>query len=359
MLDEHEKAFERIEAWWRCEAVDRACISFTMTRPGARDIGEPERFWPSRGEEPDLEGLVEWYAKAAEAKLCFGEALPKMPHSYGGRGTPMIIAAYLGGDVKFTESTVWVNPVVEDWKSFQVRYDPGNVWWKRSRRYFELAVEAAKDRFLPSLPDYGDCFTIFSLLRGAEKLLFDIIDDKETVKKARDDLLSVWPRYHAANWEVYRKYFPGDCSWLVWAPGRTYACQCDFSTMLNPALFEELVVPELEELGKYLDYIVWHLDGPEEIKYLDILLELPEVKAIQWVPGAGKPTASHWIPMLKRVQEKRRALWLSVQDEREVEAILQELSPEGLFLSGGFTGKTEGDARELLKTVSKLSAKHA
>ena len=73
----------------------------------------------------------------------------------------------------FGEGTVWVDPVVNDWRSFSVRFDPDNVWWKRSRRYFELAAEAGGGRFIPVLPDYGDCLTCFSLLRGPERLLYE------------------------------------------------------------------------------------------------------------------------------------------------------------------------------------------
>ncbi len=357
MLGEFEKAFERTEAWWNGAAIDRACVAFITGSGEPWPEEDANSFWPSADGEPDLEGLVDLQIRMAKSKRCWGEALPTMSHSWGGRGTPMTIAAYLGGDVKLGEGTVWVDPVVNDWRSFSVRFDPENVWWKRSRRYFELAAEAGGGRFIPVLPDYGDCLTCFSLLRGPERLLYDCIDDIEAVKDARDGFVRVWREYHGANWEVYRKQYPGDRCWLVWAPGRTYALQCDFSVMLNPQLFEELVVPEIEGIGRYLDYIVWHLDGPEEIKYLDFLLELPEIKAIQWVPGAGKPTASHWIPMLKRVQEKGRALHLSVKDEAEVEVLLRELSPEGLFLSGGFTGKTEEDARDLLAMVTRLSAK--
>ena len=357
MLEDFEAAFERIEAWWNCDAVDRACIAFVTASEEPAPEMDPSSFWPSADEEPDLEGLVDYCAACAGSQRRFGEALPTIRHAWGGRGTPMTIAAYMGGRVKLRETTVWVEPVVEDWRSAPVRFDPENVWWKRSRRFFELAADAAEGRFIPVLPDYGDCLTVFSLLRGAERLLFDIIDDREAVIEARDKFLKAWPEYHRTNWEVYRRRFPGDCSWLVWAPGRTYALQCDFSVMLTPRLFEELVVPEIEEMGKYLEYIVWHLDGPEEIKYLDILLELPQIRAVQWVPGAGKPTASHWIPMLRRVQEKKRALYLKARDEEEVEAILNELSPEGLFLSGGFTGKTSEDAEELLREVTRLSAK--
>ena len=188
-----------------------------------------------------------------------------------------------------------------------------------------------------------------------ENLLFDIMDNKEAVIKARDKFLKIWPQYHKSHWDVFRKHFPGDCSWLMWAPGRTYACQCDFSTVLSPKLFEELVIPELEALGKYLEYIVWHLDGPDEIKHLDFLLELPQVKAIQWCQGSGKPSPAHWLPMLKIIRSHKKSLILRPESREEIKTLLEELSPEGLFFDVKFDVKTTEEAQALIKTVEDFS----
>lgn len=67
--------------------------------------------------------------------------------------------------------------------------------------------------------------------------------------------------------------------------------------------FEKFVLYELEKLKDYLEYMVWHLDGPDEIKHLDILLSLPYIKAIQVVPGAGRPpcTSSLWLPNIEKI----------------------------------------------------------
>ena len=93
MLEEFEKAFERTEAWWNCSAIDRACIAFATGSGEPWPEGDPHSFWPSTDEEPDLEGLADLYARRARAQKCWGEALPTIPHSWGGRGTPMTIAA--------------------------------------------------------------------------------------------------------------------------------------------------------------------------------------------------------------------------------------------------------------------------
>ena len=53
--------------------------------------------------------------------------------------------------------------------------------------------------------------------------------------------------------------------------------------------------------GKLLQLKV--LDGPDAIRHLDSLLSLPKLSGIQWIPGAGSPSVSEWIPLLKRIQK--------------------------------------------------------
>ena len=49
-------------------------------------------------------------------------------------------------------------------------------------------------------------------------------------------------------------------------------------------MFEKFVMPSLEKVSAKIGRTVYHLDGPEEIKHLDMLLSLKYVHAIQWVP---------------------------------------------------------------------------
>lgn len=351
-----EGRLKRISEWWEGENQERPCIAFSLKK---KDIppGEINAHWDSPEVEPEFEALTEGLIQRIKSFHYFGEALPVLPHTWGERGTPMVLASWLGGRVKFGQDTVWIEPVIKRLDEFEIKFDEENIWFKRSLEFFKVAVEKSREEYFPWLPDFGDFLTVFSLLRGAEPLLFDLLENKEKILEERDRFLKFWPLYHERFWRLYSSKFPGDISWASWAPGKTYACQCDFSTMISPLMFQEFVVPEIESLGRYLDYIIWHLDGPEEIKHLDILLELPQIKAIQWVPGAGKPPAAspRWLPMLKKIKEKGKRLWVEATKEKEVEILIRELSPEGLFISGGFTGRSKEEAEDFLKWVVKIS----
>ncbi|MDD2708209.1 MAG: hypothetical protein PHV34_09390 [Verrucomicrobiae bacterium] len=322
---------EILNAWWH-RTNKKPLMRYVKERVGPGSKVDLNEFWPDPKCAPDWIQYGRGLKRQMTAVEGVGAGIPTAFHMYGNRGTPMTLAYYLGGDVHFGSDTVWVEPVIQDWRKFSIKFSDDNVWWQRSLQLLETSLQVAGGRFLVALPDFGDALTVFSLLRGTENLLLDLVEDKQAVLETRDRFVEVWPQYHQACWDLYRKHFPGDTSWLIWAPGKTYACQCDFSVMISPKLFEEFVVPEIERLGKYLEYIAWHLDGPGELKHLDILLDLPQIKAFQWYQGAGQPSVANWLPVLKKIQAKNKSIISYADDERDVEVLTRELAPAGLMI---------------------------
>ena len=119
-------------------------------------------------------------------------------------------------------------------------------------------------------------------------------------------------------------------------------------------MLREFVWNDLVAETEWLDRSVFHLDGPDAIRHLGTLFELPKLHAIQWVPGEKLPRESvlKWIPLLRCIQAANRAIHLSVQPE-EVEPLLLALAPEGLLLRTACD--TEEEAKDLVRRVEKLS----
>ncbi len=59
--------------------------------------------------------------------------------------------------------------------------------------------------------------------------------------------------------------------------------------------------------------------------------------------------------VLEKIQKSRKSVWVAAENEKEVENLIENLSPERLYISGGFTGKTEKEAREFLKRGEYLT----
>ena len=99
------------------------------------------------------------------------------------------------------------------------------------------------------------------------------------------------------------------------------------------------------------------LDGPQAIRsHLSELVQIDEIDTIEFTPGSvPAPTFSpHYIPLYKKIQEKGKRLYLLAKPE-EIEPLLTELSPVGLFLCTQASSEEEAD--NLLRSVAHWSAK--
>jgi len=344
----------KITEWWD-RKNKRPLLLLGVCAPHA-PVLDMNLFWPAPDAEPDIEGMVRAQIQMAQCGYNLVDSLPScIGHSWGSRGTPMTMSAYLGGNVKFGATTVWVEPMVKDWDKFPMNFDAGNPWVRRSRRLLEAQVRLCPDGCLPVTPDYGDALTVFSLLRGTERLLLDLVEQPDLIERKVREYVAVWIEAHRYFWDIYHTRFPGDCSCLGWAPGKTYICQSDFSTMISPAMFRRFVVPEIERLGGYLEYMPWHLDGPEEIKHLDALLALPQIRAIQIQSGANRPPCASplWLPQAKKIQVHGRCLMVYANTLVELETLLDVLAPEGLQIGVGCSFADPGQAEPFLRAFRR------
>ncbi|MCX7887891.1 MAG: hypothetical protein N3B01_11645, partial [Verrucomicrobiae bacterium] len=116
--------------------------------------------------------------------------------------------------------------------------------------------------------------------------------------------------------------------------------------------FAELFLPAIERQLEYLDCAVHHLDGVEAFRHVGLLCELPRLRAIQPLPGAGKRSAAHYMHLLKEIQAHGKNLHLRIPPE-EVELVLRELSARGVLIQTSC--RSEGEARALLANVGKWS----
>ena len=71
--------------------------------------------------------------------------------------------------------------------------------------------------------------------------------------------------------------------------------------MIGPDMFREFVLETLRRDTERIENTIYHLDGIGQLAHLDMLLSLPKLKAIQWVPGDGKPGPEAWPEVYEKV----------------------------------------------------------
>jgi len=242
-----------------------------------------------------------------------GDAFPRWWANFG----PGLAAAFLGAEVYPRGDTAWIEkPEPVDIHTFSPQYDPNNPWWKRILEVTRATAKAwGKDMAL-GLTDLGGDLDILASLRGSERLLMDLYDAPDDVERIVSEINTLWLRYYNELAAVIEPYGKGVSCWgPLFFPGRGYYLQCDFGYMISPAMYERFALPGLAKVCKALDYPLYHLDGKNQIKHLDLLFSIPELKAIQWVPGEGQPPADHWLPLLERIRKAGRNVQVLVSAE--------------------------------------------
>lgn len=354
MKPDFECVLARYEAWWACDVLDRPLVSMTFAKPRETQIPLPEKTHTSLRERwMDTSFVVERTAAAMANTIFFADALPVAYPNLG----PEVFSAFYGCPLIFGEDTSWSEPILEDWTPASVdrlRLDESNVYFRKILELTDALLDVARGNFIVGYTDLhpgGDAIAAF---RDPQKLCVDMIEHpteiKDLLERITEDFFRVYDLYYdrlTAAGMPSTSWLPATCR------GRMYIPSNDFSCMISNAMFEEVFLPGIVRECRHMDRNIYHLDGPGALRYLDMLLALPEIHAIQWVPGAGRDYWADWIEVYQRIQAAGKAfcVYLPVED---LEDVFEVLRPEGawLILNGV---EDEAMAHTALARVSRWS----
>lgn len=282
---------------------------------------------------------------------------------YGCEGYPMFFpdlgpdqfAAFYGTELTFGETTSWAegnwkDMELEEIPEFQLAMD--GIYFQKLKELMKAFLENSKGRYITGIPDLHPGADCLVSMRGPQQLCIDTLEGPEFIKERS---LKLFEGFKAVYEEFYRMtegYQQGTSNWMgIWHPGKWYVTSCDFSCMISQKMYEELILPELLLELDYLEASVYHLDGPDALKHLDELLRIEKLKGIQWVYGAGAPTASHWLSVIEKIQRAGKLVHIEVKP-KELEFMLQNVKPEGVLFQVNAASREQ--ARELERLVRKF-----
>ncbi|MCX7014080.1 MAG: hypothetical protein NTW86_16255 [Candidatus Sumerlaeota bacterium] len=333
--------------WWAGE-LKRPLIQLRV--PG-RGPGRPEPALPHKARAAfyDLSVPAERIADRWDYDLsrfhCLGDAFPVQWADFG----PGVMAAFMGARLNADGRTCWFHPeTLQEIPDIEFRYDPDNAWLRRCKDLHRAAAERWEGRVQVSMTDLGGNLDVLSTFRPAERLLLDLYDHPDAVKRLTWEAHELWWRYFE---ELNGVLQPANAGYTAWAPifssDPYYMLQCDFCYMIGPAMFDEFVKPELEASCRRLGHAFYHLDGPGQLPHLDSLLTIQELKGVQWVPGAGAPDCAHWPEVYRKIRDAGKRIQV-LGDLQALDAVVEQLgSAEGIVYVGN--AKTVDEANEALR----------
>ncbi|HWQ46088.1 MAG TPA: hypothetical protein VN376_04430, partial [Longilinea sp.] len=121
----------------------------------------------------------------------------------------------------------------------------------------------------------------------------------------------------------------------TWTPllsdGKYYLPSNDFSGLVSTPMFAEFFLPLVEQECRFLTHSMYHLDGPGALRHLDLLLAIPELDAVQFVPPPSDTCFSSWVWVYQRIQKAGKGVQVTCRLD-EIDSIMQTLQPQGLYL---------------------------
>lgn len=312
-----EAARARLTAWWQGEDLGRPAMQITVRRETPWEeieaLPEPPG-WVTHYSYKSLDYRVNLARRACLHTQYLAEACP---YAAPGDLGPGCVSLYLGCEGVERPGTMWFEPCLSDPEAARIEIDRDNFYWQFTLAAHQATLPHSRGRFLQQFPDLIEGLDTLAALRGSQVLLVDLIERPEWVRSVLRQITDKWFFYYDSLYELVRDEVGGSVFW-AWAPGRMVKLQCDFSAMISPGMFADFMGPVLTEMTERTAHNMYHLDGPEAIRHLPVLLSLPRLNMIQWTPGAGQPFTDdpRWFPLYRQVLDagKRLFVWASDLD---------------------------------------------
>lgn len=257
---------------------------------------------------------------------------------------PGSLAAILGAELEGGEETIWIRPQTEQGDAIVL--DPSNRWWQLHLDLIKACKRRAQGRYYVGCPDLIEGLDTLAALRGTQAVLLDMMDDPDALAQQVQVVNDVWFQvFDRIYQEINENGEMAFCYFSIWGPGRVAKLQSDISIMMSPASFCRFVQPFIRQQCGWLDYSLYHLDGVGAIRHLDALLEIEELNAIQWTPGAGQPQGGDpcWYDLYKRIRNAEKSIMPCWVEVNELQPLLDAVGPEGVNVLMHFTSERDID----------------
>lgn len=226
---------------------------------------------------------------------------------------------------------------------------------KKLEDFTRLLLEKAKGKFIVGLSDFHPGGDHLAALRDPQTLAIDLLENPDKVKA----------KLHS-SYEEYYKIFDFYVDWLKkekmpissWLPFTSedtpmYIPSNDFSFMISKEMFDEFFLEGIAEECRHYGKSIYHLDGPGALRHLDSLLEIPELNAIQWMPGAGVEPCLPWLDVYKKILSAGKSLITYPHNMEDLRFIMDNLPSRGLCLQM-WNPENEENAKDLMKQIKHM-----
>ena len=241
--------------------------------------------------------------------------------------------------------TVWPYSYVDDdwYRRPNQAFAPRPDWLDKLLEFTSYIVDHYyPDRCIPTtdLIARGPGDLLLHIL-GADRMYLGFYDHPDEMKLLLNQITDIYIRWGQAQLEIIPKVYGGYCNgYGIWGPGATIRSQEDYATNLSQAHFEEFLAPCDRRVAQAFEYEIYHTHSgfPQLAEWV---LNIDEVKCIEVALDPTGPTIEESLPLWNRILEKKPLIILAPVTPSQLDLMVSELSPGGLWLDLEMVGEDQ------------------
>ena len=265
---------------------------------------------------------------------------------------PGSLAGILGAELEAGPDTIWIKHRSDF--GDDIIFDENNKWWQLHLSFLRACKQRAQGKYYVGMPDLVEGLDVLASLKGSENVLMDMVMRPEVLdeqlKKINEIYFTVFDRLYDIINEGGEMAF---CYFSIWAPDKCSKLQSDISIMFSEDDFRRFAQPYLREQCRRIPYTLYPLDGVGATRHLSALLEIQELRAIQWTPGVGEPQGGDpkWFDLYKKILAGGKSVMANWVTLSELQPLFDSVGTNGLHIS--IDCKTEREMEAAMKIVER------
>jgi len=317
---------ERYKSFWQKDLLDRPPIRIRYPIPGQSD-----EEWTLACRSPET--YYTYHENVFQHRVdLWDDAMPSATVDMG----PGFMGGVMGCQVRFEHGTSWSEHCLTDWSDIdrfsRVAIDDTNPWIQVLTEMIEYFTEKSEGKCLVGLALPLGPGDIMNALRGPNEICMDFYTSSEKLAELGKICTKAWIDVTRLQLDVIAPFEGGYCdNYDIWTPGETSYFANDITTLVSPETYRQHLFSFDCEVAESLDTPWLHVHSGG-VQIVPEFLKIPGLVGVQIVSDypAG-PTLKEIVPLLKEIQ-KAHCLLLRKYPMDEIDAILPELSPTGLYV---------------------------
>jgi hypothetical protein len=354
------ESLERHQAFWSSERSDRPLLGinvgfslqdlFPLTMAGIADGPLYPEDIPVERFLEDCEVLVEAHRDLGDYPLTIAPlvALPWME-------------AIAGCPIVASRNGIWAGHCVEDWRGW--RWPESfldNPWTPALLDLMDALLVHSAGRYLVSHTLMRGPSDILSALRGAQRFVLDLMDEREMMAGEIATASRLWNELATAQLARLPSsdegYIAGAAALRCWSPTRALWLQEDAMSLLSPDLYLDCILPADRAISRDFPGLAFHLHG-SALWAVDSLVELPGIHVIELNLEDANCDIEGTFAGWRKIQKHRPVIaWRMYGKDFEawLDRVLEELFWDGLSVQ--VSTRNRGEAETVQRVFDQAIA---